>query len=255
MKKPNFTLLELFVVVCIILVLISLLMPASRRALQQAKFAVCTSNIQQIYRGHYLYCTNNNMYMPCSYDNSTGYSWDDFLSPYLSRPLTQAQMAASSVPVDLAKGSVLQCPADKNGSANRRSYAVTGGSYAALGYDIIRKGIRMDRSYSGVAHTANTTGIDPNNRKSSDWFSSRITRKGPQSKRIFYREICLGQAQGSSTYANANHDWGGSSGPHLRGPRYLNALYQDGHSEYKDYSLFQNDYHSNSDYNSDPTGN
>ncbi len=58
--RHGFTLIELLVVVAIIVVLISLLMPALRSAREMAKSVKCTANMKQIGLGLIFYCEENN---------------------------------------------------------------------------------------------------------------------------------------------------------------------------------------------------
>ena len=60
MKKYNFTLLELLIVIAITGILITLLMPSLSNARKQAKNAVCVSNIAQITRGSHIFAKQNN---------------------------------------------------------------------------------------------------------------------------------------------------------------------------------------------------
>jgi prepilin-type N-terminal cleavage/methylation domain-containing protein/prepilin-type processing-associated H-X9-DG protein len=64
MKKQNahrgFTLVELLVVIGIIAILVALLMPALRRAREQARATACLSNLRQLGVGFTLYATDNN---------------------------------------------------------------------------------------------------------------------------------------------------------------------------------------------------
>ena len=58
-EKAGFTLIELLVVVAIIALLISILLPSLQRAREQAKRAVCASNMGQFGRASALYSEEN----------------------------------------------------------------------------------------------------------------------------------------------------------------------------------------------------
>src|SRR5690606_13645227 len=61
-KPTGFTLIELLVVIAIIGVLMSMLLPALGRAREQARRALCMSNLRQIGIGNQVYMTDYNMW-------------------------------------------------------------------------------------------------------------------------------------------------------------------------------------------------
>jgi prepilin-type processing-associated H-X9-DG protein/prepilin-type N-terminal cleavage/methylation domain-containing protein len=63
-QRINFTLIELLVVIAIIAILASLLLPALKQAMNQAKSAACQKNLQQLGQGIMLYCTDYNGFLP-----------------------------------------------------------------------------------------------------------------------------------------------------------------------------------------------
>ena len=57
--RHGFTLIELLVVISIIAVLIALLLPAVKRARENARIVICMSNERQIYPGLHAYAVDN----------------------------------------------------------------------------------------------------------------------------------------------------------------------------------------------------
>lgn len=112
MKSTGFTLIELLVVILIVALLMAILAPASQSARQQAKTALCGSNIKQLTVGLFVYETENQT-LPYGFHNTLtqppggypggsaydriGWWWFNYISDY-SR-------------MDKGKKAALWCPA------------------------------------------------------------------------------------------------------------------------------------------------
>lgn len=119
-----FTLVELLVVIGIIAVLISLLLPAMKKARDQAQTVQCMGQMRQIGQLLVMYSIDNQGSLPYSvvwHVNGGApdqyWSWDDLLSRYDGRNLTQAQMnagqlAAAGGAMFTGLNSLYRCPAE-----------------------------------------------------------------------------------------------------------------------------------------------
>ncbi len=81
-EKKAFTLIELLVVIAIIAVLLAILLPALRRVKEQARMAVCQSNLRQYGLAGRLYLDDHDYTFPRSFtwlykDGNTGCRWHD----------------------------------------------------------------------------------------------------------------------------------------------------------------------------------
>ena len=172
MKHKKFTLIELLVVVAIIGILASLLLPTLGKAREKAKIAVCTSNLKQIGTAVIMYLDDNDGYYPYTRSSSvTPHSWDDFLSSYDGRNLTDTQLtsggwwgpAATNMPGGVNHGPLYRCPLEDrtNGNGILRTYAPTqnrDGSVDILGI----YGVWNSRNISEINSTSEVASFTEN---------------------------------------------------------------------------------------------
>ena len=123
--------LELFLIMAIVAILISLLIPTLARSRAEARRAVCVGQLKQLGIALFNYTIDNNTYYPYTrkVSNNNVVSWDDLISAYDGRdPLTFDQMKASNISVD-QDSEIYRCPVDEIQGKNndiKRSYAISG---------------------------------------------------------------------------------------------------------------------------------
>ena len=91
-KRKGFTLIELLVVISIIAMLMAILMPVLRKVKDQAKAAMCMSNLRQIGLSATVYAQNNDGFIPRGTPSGKGftgskytYDWWQLFMPFTSR--------------------------------------------------------------------------------------------------------------------------------------------------------------------------
>jgi len=149
--RCGFTLIELLVVVAIIATLMAILLPSLGAAREQAKMAVCLSNLRQTGVGFTYYSDDQNGMYPASVDpadpngsNPTVWLWmgrgfRNFVGPYLVPDISKENP------------SVLVCPSDKTDpdTFERTSYAYSLSFYHS---------VEQINSLSKVSDTYGTSG-------------------------------------------------------------------------------------------------
>jgi prepilin-type N-terminal cleavage/methylation domain-containing protein/prepilin-type processing-associated H-X9-DG protein len=133
-----FTLIELLVVIAIIAILAALLLPALAAAKRSANMAKCTSNLRQIGFAFSLYTGDNQETFPAgacdANDNSSEFSWDTAIHPYIggNSRLSQRVLETGAVDESLV-AQTLRCPNDigpdvywttNDPTVGRRTYAM-----------------------------------------------------------------------------------------------------------------------------------
>ncbi len=145
-QSHGFTLVELLVVIGIIAVLISILLPTITRAKEQAKSAVCLSNLRQIGTGFALYANDFSGYIPPhGYRSLTntppGYvvptSYHTWFTIFIDRKYLSAPTQLDPTISGSAGNSVLRCPSGIEVNASPFTFTLTRGllySGGASGY-------------------------------------------------------------------------------------------------------------------------
>ena len=208
MKK--FTLIELLVVVAIIGILASLLLPALGKARKSALLANCKNNIRSVATGALMYPDDNDDKFV--YAKEGNWSWDDALTDYWSRPMTDAQKDQSPLdPAEDVSSEFLQCPSDSRSwdDGVKRSYAINSG-----GTDFTGAG------WTGVSF----------NEKSRRY--SEITSSASEVV-LFGERFNNGNKVGSTSSTNmGNFDSGHWGDSVHRKSTFYTVVFVDGHVEY-----------------------
>lgn len=119
-KIVYFTIVELLIVISIIVILISILLPALGKAKEQGKRIQCVHNLKQIGSALIMYAGDNGEFLPCPdtsapiYSNNYPYNWK------YTCPLVY--------PEYLSGGKVFYCPSNNDADTYQNRFSV--GSYS-----------------------------------------------------------------------------------------------------------------------------
>ena len=114
----GFTLIEVLVVVAIIALLLSILLPSLRKVKEQARIAVCQSNLHQVMIGFFSYVTQRGEYAPRAAGHELGGKTGrvGLIDPWLPAMMFGGGMPAGERPLNREIGNahaLFRCPADK----------------------------------------------------------------------------------------------------------------------------------------------
>ncbi len=109
--KKKFTLIEILVVVAIIGILASLLLPSLKKAREKARLASCINNQKQIAISFALYQDDSEGHYPIYGTSSDDkVSWDDQLSDYDGREISDADKLTEELSIDEYSAGSYLCP-------------------------------------------------------------------------------------------------------------------------------------------------
>jgi prepilin-type N-terminal cleavage/methylation domain-containing protein/prepilin-type processing-associated H-X9-DG protein len=126
-SKRRFSLVELLIVIAIFAILASLLSPSLRKISRRVDTLECASNLHGIGNAMGAYLMDHDDFYPRANNNNneSGRAWDDEMSDYDGRNLTEAQKNGGVAPD--GGHELYACPTDeyeRNNDANPRSYAL-----------------------------------------------------------------------------------------------------------------------------------
>lgn len=160
----GFTLIELLVVIAIIAILMSVLLPALKKARIQAKRAVCASNLNQISKGLQIYVNDYNGKLPEIISNQYFQYW--FYKGWATINDGPKRFLNLGVLVDEghldAHGDVFFCPAQKNANYENSEGDSEHPNY--VGEDNLAEAHKMyDWTHARSSYWRNAGPLDENN--------------------------------------------------------------------------------------------
>jgi prepilin-type N-terminal cleavage/methylation domain-containing protein len=134
--RRGFTLIELLVVVAIIALLMAILLPSLAKAREQAKIAVCASNMRQVALGTVLYAQENQDSLPREIFHGLNSDINDWPA-LVTMMLTGCDLSTLQQVAGSGGAKMFKCPDDIypriNSNGAPRSYVIPSGKWAYRG--------------------------------------------------------------------------------------------------------------------------
>lgn len=214
-KNKAFTLIELLVVVAILSLLVSILMPSLRKALDLTRQVVCSSNLRSIAAVSLLYSQDSDDRFPPAhhiYSPPFGlWRWPTILGPYLYPDNTMAEVQSR---INRNKGTIFYCPAQLDNTHYNASYGINGQGV----YTTPPPNVQADQPEVGVTKIK------------TDWFCSA-------DRTFSYADSHWNDANGYRLYAQWSATWGNFYLGSTRHQGPVNFAYVDGHAGAVNYDL------------------
>lgn len=208
MKKIDFTMVELLVVISIIMILMCILMPSLSQVKTKARSIQCTSNLKQIGLAETQYMNDNNAWTTPIFDTfpTTGgnYNWGELLALYGYIPMPVAN-----------RNTLLLCP-----SYEPKFYVTRAKIYGFLNYDSYYAPFKIN--------SANITTFSS---------SGSLTAIKCIPSKFFY---IADSAAVANQIQNYQYNNGTSITIHLRHSKEANLLFGDGHVSHKNSTDLRN---------------
>jgi len=184
MRKKAFTLIELLVVISIIAVLMAILMPALRKASEQARKIVCANHLKTIGLGDQMYANDSDDYHVPIIDGTTKDDWLWFQNPLFIKLIAMKGRYKPEEALGYEASGTLpkeyRCPTDRRTVANGGLFRDSG-SVEGVSYGMNSMGLRLNEGTAwgyypnGKAQALKTTQVEnPSNKfffMDSVWFN------------------------------------------------------------------------------------
>ncbi len=243
-KKKGFTLIELLVVIAIIALLLAVILPSLRKAKEMAKRVVCSSNLHQLGLAMHGYANENDERFPAVAGNAAG-SW-----------LHDVPVLAGNEIINYAQLDVMFCPANRQGKDFMEEFYAVYVQYAdendrpdpdkgLAGWGMTDYTWLFKWGYRAQAQS------DEIPYNGGDIFIEKSTERNQSQKPVV---ADLMWTQGNDDFSAVDDPYpvyqrsGQRVGPfpsnHVDGEKPIggNALYLDGHSDWKKFSEMYNHY-------------